>query len=39
MTGCYEELKALRAKHGTSNFDHAVKKLNRERLEMREGEL
>ena len=30
---CYEELKALRVKHGTSQFDYAVKKLMRERID------
>lgn len=30
---CFDELVALRAKYGTSPFDHAIKKLNRQRLD------
>lgn len=30
---CLEELKSLRTKYGTGEFDHSIKTLNRERLE------
>ena len=33
MTDCYQELLALRTKHGTSELDRAIKKYNRSRLE------
>lgn len=35
---CYEELKQLRIKYGTSEFDFSVKKLMRERVNSDRGE-
>lgn len=33
MNGCLAELKMMRTRYGTSNFDHAIKLLMRERLD------
>lgn len=37
ITSCYDELKGLRVKYGTSTYDHAVRQINRERVNSDRG--